>query len=312
MTKAEKIKAVVLGHAVADALGVPVEFCSREELRSSPVKEMRGYGTYAVPAGCFSDDTSMALAALDSLSSGKVDFTDVMERFCAWYYEDAYTPTGELFDVGGTSARAIENYREKGLPLAECAPRTEHDNGNGALMRIYPFVLFAWARGLSEEDTLALVREGSALTHGHERALLADEIYALVLLALLDKPQKASVRAALTYAKEKYGERAEYAHFTRILEEDPSTLPQSAIRSTGYVVDTIEAALFCLLTTENYRECVLRAVNLGDDTDTVAAVAGALAGALYGCSAIPTAWLTLLKKRDEIEALCDAAACAWA
>ena len=102
------VRAAVLGHAVADALGVPVEFSSRAERDADPVREMRGYGSYPVPAGAWSDDTSMALCALDSLAKGTWDLEDVLRRFALWYTEDEYTPTGEMFDVGGTCSAAIE------------------------------------------------------------------------------------------------------------------------------------------------------------------------------------------------------------
>jgi ADP-ribosylglycohydrolase len=102
-----KIKAVMLGHAIGDALGVPVEFRSREELREAPVTDMIGYGTYSVPAGTWSDDTSMALAALDSLASGKLNWFEIMLNFVKWLADGAYTSTGEVFDVGGTCKRAI-------------------------------------------------------------------------------------------------------------------------------------------------------------------------------------------------------------
>ena len=106
----DKIKAVMLGHAVGDALGVPVEFCERNELAEKPITDMVGYGTYPYPEGCWSDDTSMSLAALDSLANGKLDFDDIMVKFGEWYYDDEYTPTGEMFDVGNTCSYAIDNY----------------------------------------------------------------------------------------------------------------------------------------------------------------------------------------------------------
>ncbi len=312
MTQAEmKIRAVVLGHAVGDALGVPVEFCEREALCRSPVTDMRGFGTYSLPAGCFSDDTSMALAALDSLGTGTLDFTDIMERFAAFCYEGAYTPMGEVFDIGITCEGAIENYCKKRLPLWDCAPRGEMDNGNGALMRIYPFVLFAWARGLGEDEMLSLVQKGTALTHAHERAILASEIYALVLFDLLKAPSKDSVVAALKRARVRCSETAEYPHLSPALDAHIAMLSADAVRSTGYAVDTLQAALWCLLSTHGYQECVLRAVNLGGDTDTLGAVVGALAGALYGIDAIPSAWQSTLKKRELLEGLCARAVRAW-
>lgn len=302
----DALRAVVWGHAVGDALGVPVEFMARDELDASPVSGMTGYGTYPMPAGCFSDDTSMALAALDSLSSGKIDYTDVMERFADWYYEDAYTPTGELFDVGNTCARAIENYKERGIPLWDCAPRGERDNGNGALMRIDPFVLFASAKEMSSNEMISTVQNATHLTHGHRRARMASLIYAFVLRELLKTPTKDAVDTALTRVRHRIEESEEYPHFEHVFSPDFAKTPRDAIRSGGYVVDTLTAALWCLLTTDSYEDCVLRAVNLGDDTDTTAAVAGSLAGALYGERAIPAAWVDAMQNKELINTLCTA------
>ena len=127
------MKSVMIGHAVGDALGVPVEFCSREELDESPVTDMIGFGSYPVPAGAWSDDTSMTLAALDSLANGTVDYNDIMENFVRWCSEDEYTPTGEMFDIGRTCLTAIRNYlATDGKPALECGLNDEHSNGNGS------------------------------------------------------------------------------------------------------------------------------------------------------------------------------------
>ena len=305
------IKAVVLGHAVADALGVPVEFCDREALDASPVTDMVGFGTYPFPAGCWSDDTSMSLAALDSLALGRVDLGDIMEKFGAWYYKDAYTPTGELFDVGNTCSFAIENYFEGHLAPTECGLSGDRSNGNGSLMRIHPFVLYAFAKELSLNEKIALIHKASALTHAHETSLLGCGIYAFILSALLKTPDKGAVSQALSAAKAYYADKKDLSAYSRLFEADFSKTDRASIKSGGYVVDTLEAAVYCLLNTNSYRDCVLAAVNLGDDTDTVAAVAGGLAGALYGLASIPKEWLATLKRADYIEALCEKALAAW-
>lgn len=307
----EKIESVVLGHAVGDALGVPVEFKIRSELDVSPVTDMTGFGTYPYPAGCWSDDTSMSLAALDSLANGRVDFDDILSKFRAWYLENAYTPTGETFDIGNTCRWAIERYAYYGVSATECGLADEYANGNGSLMRIHPFVLYAAQRGLSIEEREKLIDGASALTHAHERAKLGCGIYAFLLTRLLEEPSKQSVRVALRQAEEYYADRAEIGHYARLFRRDFDRLDRAEIKSSGYVVDTLEGAVWCLLTTDGYRECVLKAVNLGDDTDTVAAVAGGLAGALYGLSAIPQEWLATLKRREYIRSLCRKAFSAW-
>ena len=312
----EKIKAVILGHAVADALGVPAEFREREELAETPVTDMAGYGTYPVPEGCWSDDTSMSLAALDSLAKGKLDLDDIMVKFGEWYYDNEYTPTGVTFDEGNTSSSAIDNYFVHHKPVAECGLSGEYSNGNGSLMRIHPFVLYAYVRFLDgTEDGYwkwkDCIRQGSALTHAHERSVLGCHIYAYCLSFLLKEPTKEGLKAGIEFAEGDLAYLPEFEHYRRIFEPDFERLGVEEIKSTGYVVDTLEAALWCVLTTDSYRDCVLKAVNLGDDTDTVGAIAGGLAGALYGYDAIPSEWLGALKRRDYIEKMCERASEAW-
>ena len=308
----DKIKAVMLGHAVGDALGVPVEFCERDELAAKSVTDMVGYGTYPYPEGCWSDDTSMSLAALDSLASGKLDFDDIMVKFGEWYYDDEYTPTGEMFDVGNTCSYAIDNYFAYHKPIEECGLTGERSNGNGSLMRIHPFVLYAYAKQMSIDEWLGVIVKASALTHAHDRSKIGCLIYTFVLMNLLKDKGKDGIQEGLKKAKHYLNACAEFTTYERIFKNDFAALPRDEIKSSGYVVDTLEAALWCLLTTANYRDCVLKAVNLGDDTDTIAAIAGGLAGALYGYDAIPSEWLEALKRRDYIEGMCERACAAWA
>lgn len=319
----EQIKAVMLGHAVGDALGVPVEFCDREELDGTPVTDMMGYGTYDVPAGAWSDDTSMSLAAMASLCKGKVDLFEIMTNFIKWLGTGAFTPTGETFDVGRICSEAIMDFAEMayseeygfiqppGFNMADCGKREERSNGNGSLMRIHPFVLYAHFNQLPMSDWMELIRNASSLTHAHERSVLGCLIYAFVLFQLLEAPYKDAVASALRRVEHHLRESSELVHYQRLFAPDFANIPRNGIKSSGYVVDSLEAAIWCLLTTDSYRDCVLKAVNLGGDTDTIAAIAGGLAGALYGYDAIPKEWLNTLLRRDYIEQLCERAAANW-
>jgi ADP-ribosylglycohydrolase len=307
-----QIKAVMLGHAVGDALGVPVEFCSREELEEAPVTDMMGWGTYPVPEGCWSDDTSMALATLDSLKKGTIDYKEIMDNFFLWASEDKYTPTGEMFDIGRTTLTAIRRYCEKGgKPPLECGLSDELSNGNGALMRIHPFVLYLFFNGYSQEDALPVIHEASAITHAHEISKVSCGIYTFVLWELIKSADKTSILVGLEKARKHYEHSEVIHHFSRVFNMPKSIESRKEIKSTGYVVDTLEAAIWCILTTNHYKSCVLSAVNLGDDTDTVASIAGGLAGALYGFQGIPKDWINKLKKKDYIETMCEEACAGW-
>ncbi len=318
--KIDIIRAVMLGHAVADAVGVPAEFRSRGELRSDPITDMTGYGTHYQPKGTFSDDTSMSIAALDAIKGGELDYLGVMKNFSAWYNRSEYTASGVFFDIGNSCLRAISSFDSDGEKRAFGHGETgAYSCGNGGLMRIHPFALYAFYK---EEDTgrrMKIVHDGTALTHAHPRCLLGSGIFSLILGELIRKPEKASVTrgaasALLYYSKagengspELSGEIQTYKRVFKSLATVTGCerTTEDEIRSTGYVVDTLEAAMWCIMSTNDYKSAVLRAVNLGEDTDTVAAVAGALAGALYGVEGIPEEWLRALVGRDMIEDMCE-------
>ena len=312
----DKIKVVMIGHAVGDALGVPVEFCEREELVKNPVTDMMGYGTYNVPAGSWSDDTSMSLCALEAMCHENWSWDMIMNNFASWLENGDFTPIGETFDVGRTCLEAIVRYKRDNLPAKECGCDGEWSNGNGSLMRIHPFVLYGQYSLLNGTNDgywswMALIKQASALTHAHDRSVMGCYIYGFVLSFLLKEPTRESLKAGLKFAGEDLDYLPEFEHYERIFKPDFADLPESEIKSSGYVVDTLEAALWCLITTDSYKDCVLKAVNLGGDTDTVAAIAGGLAGALYGYDSIPVEWRNTLIKREYIEEICEKAASAW-
>lgn len=285
----------IIGLCVADALGVPVEFVDRETLKNNPVVEMRSYGTYNQPAGTWSDDTSMTLCLLDSLSNG-LDYEDIMKNFLKWFDEGDYTPHGQAFDIGISTRKALLRYSEGTIPI-ECGGITEYDNGNGSLMRIIPTLFYLQStygtQFIETDEAFTIIHNVSALTHAHKRSQLSCGIYISIASMLMGGMKlKTAVELGISKAIEYYGKQAEFSnelqYFERLERKNFDQLLEEQIKSSGYVVDTLEAALWCLLNTNSYKECVLKAVNLGEDTDTVAAVAGGLAGLHYGYESIPT------------------------
>lgn len=308
---ANNVLSGIMGLCVADALGVPVEFVDRETLRDNPVVDMRSYGTYNQPAGTWSDDTSLTLCLADSLING-LDYKDIMTKFYKWFSEGAYTPCGEVFDVGISTRKALNRYLGGTTPL-ECGGAAERDNGNGSLMRILPILFYlqtTYGTKLYEKnEAFNIIHNVSALTHAHKRSKMACCIYISVASMLTEGMDlKIAVRSGIYEALKYYGKYAEFTdelrHFERLERKKFEKLLEKQIKSSGYVVDTLEAAIWCLLNTKSYRDCVLKAVNLGEDTDTVAAVAGGLAGLYYGYQSIPDEWLSAIARRDYVEGLC--------
>ena len=299
---ADITKAVVLGHAVGDALGVPVEFKSRKLLDKYPVEDMGKHPTVDLPKGSWSDDTSMSLCALKSLAKGKIDFDDIMQNFAKWYYDSEFTPTGYTFDIGLICMDAIKRYK-RGVEPIKCGGTNEYDNGNGSLMRIHPFALYLYRKDMPIKEKIDIIHKASCLTHAHRRSQIGCGIYSFVLWGILEENHISGAVSGLIDALKFYSNEPEINHYIERLDNFENKKRED-IKSSGYVVDTLEAALWCLFNTNSYKDCVLLAVNLGDDTDTVGAVAGSLAGALYGYSELPCSWLNNLVKKEEIEKMC--------
>ncbi len=308
----KQIQDGILGFAVGDALGVPVEFCNRERLKQCPVTGMQEYGTHHQPAGTWSDDTTMTLCTLESLTKG-VDYDDMMGRFCRWVDEGYMTPYGELFDIGRTTLQALRRF-SSGVSALQCGGTDMLDNGNGSLMRILPAVFYLRRKYgstcVENPESFALIHNLSRLTHGHEISQIACGLYCNIANELLNgKTAVEAIGYSTTVIKNEYDAKEEFSpwlpNFDFLNVETLLSTPEDCIKSSGYVVDTLQAALWCLLTTRSYSQCVLKAVNLGDDTDTVAAVAGGLAGILYGSESIPEDWLCVLARKKEIVRLCE-------
>ena len=296
-------------------MGVPVEFSTREERKNNPIKDMTGYGTYNQPEGTWSDDSSMVLATLTSIKDkGKIDYKDIMDRFHDWCMYGEYTPFGEVFDIGTATSRAVMKYSNGAKPL-ESGGKTEWDNGNGSLMRILPVCLYLFEQqkslNISDDEVIDMVHNCSALTHAHIRSKLACGIYYFLVRAVLGKGGELTERLqfGIDNAFEYYGKNNEdeLGNYNRlILLSQFKNIPEELIKSTGYVVYTLEAAIWCLINTSSYKEAVLKAVNVGDDTDTVAAVTGGLAGLYYTYDGIPESWRAKVQKKDWIDSLLKA------
>lgn len=299
------IRAAMFGFIVGDALGVPFEHKSREEMVSSPCVGMTGYGTYNQPVGTWSDDTSMTIATMDTIQqfrdlivSGcdqRTSLELIMRSFSEWIGLGRYTPHGVVFDSGITCYDAIWNYRKGGKDVYHCGLSDEYSNGNGALMRCLPL---AFLGDWGAENFKAIC----GLTHNHEVSHECCRVYLamarLIMLNPNDRLWESLYKVFSPYD-------GHYEHFTALLDDDTA---YENLTSTGFVVDTLACTFYCLTHTHSYKECVLMAVNMGGDADTLAAVAGGLAGMMYGIGGdkgIPEEWINQLAKKDFLSIVID-------
>lgn len=295
----------ILGGVVGDALGVPYEFRSRTDMTKYPATTMRGYGTYRQPPGTWSDDSSMTLATLDSLTNG-LDYEDLIEKFCEWIIHGEYTPYGDVFDYGKTTSSALRNYWDKKLDPLKCGLDGDHDNGNGSLMRIMPIVLYVNAKCFSIYEQVEVVGTVSSLTHAHRISKASCNIYNFVSQEVINHPDKSFktlINEGIDKSREYY-DNSKYKCFNT-LYNSLFSLSEDYVFSDGYVVSSLEVALYSCYHTTNYRDAVLKSVNTGGDTDTNAMITGALAGLYYGYENIPQDWLTQIVSINYITELCD-------
>lgn len=303
--KQESIIGGIMGVIIGDALGLPVQFMTKTEISKNPITGMIGGGTFGLEPGAWSDDSSLTLCLAESLS--KVDYNpaDIARRFVEWYQDGYMTPFGESFDIGGTTSVAMKRLIHGVAPF-KAGPTDAESNGNGSLMRILPATLFFAHE--SDYTMIQRICEVSKITHGHPRSQLACSLYSLFVKELLkgSSPHEAYETMILKsqtvfFIDPKVGKQL--SHFKRIISGELPDLPESEIKSGGYVVESLEAALWSFLNTSSFEDAVLRAVNLGWDTDTVGAITGSMAGVYYGFSNIPDHWLKKLIDYEKILSL---------
>ena len=300
-----KVENGIIGFVVGDTMGVPVEFNSRGKLLLNPVTEMLEYGTHNMPKGCWSDDTSMTLATMDSIIKCKeINTNDMADKFIKWYRNGEYTATGIMFDIGTTTQQALVKY-QRGIDIAsKCGGEREYDNGNGSLMRMLPIAYYCYLKGLEDTEILKIVKEVSSITHRHPISILGCYIYVRLAIELLKG--KGLLQAYQEIKK------LDYLYFTedtiykyeRILNNDIGLYNINEISSNGYIVSTLEAVIWSLINSKSFNETIIKAINLGEDTDTVGACVGGLAGIYYGIENINQKWKDNILKYDYIINMC--------
>ena len=307
----------ILGVVVGDALGCPVQFKGRAEVATHPVTGMRGYGTFNLPEGSWTDDSSLTLALFDSINEkNDIDLHHIMGNFVDWLEHGKFTPYGYSYDIGRGTMISIRNF-ERGADPYSCGGTGENNNGNGSLMRIMPICLYCVEKGINDNDAIRFVHAIGSLTHAHIRANVACGLYYFMVKeivmgngSLIERMQK-GINTGIAYYENDNEAKNELGHYDRVFDLDHfSKLPSSEIRSSGYVVDAFEASIWSAITTDSFKEALLKAVNLGDDTDTVGAICGGLCALYYGIGGekgIPKEWVDVLKRKEWIEVMCAVA-----
>ena len=287
----DRSRGALLGLAIGDAIGTTLEFRPPGSFR--PLTDMVGGGHFCLKKGYWTDDTSMALCLGHSLvACQRFDATDQMQRYCDWLDNGYMSSIGTCFDVGVTVSSALRRFQKNGNPYA--GAKSRWSSGNGSIMRLAPIAI-ACAHDVAAAQRLAAA--SSRTTHAAPLCLDSCGLLATVLIQLLRGHGKSGLQATDYAASSHEVEQLQRGHWQQKSYQQ--------LKGTGYVIDSLEAALWCFYHTDNYADCVLAAANLGNDADTTAAVAGQLAGACYGYAAIRPAWREALHREAEIRQLAD-------
>ena len=293
MDSRERFRGCLLGLAAGDAVGTTVEFKDRGTFTS--VTDMTGGGPFGLEPGQWTDDTSMALCLAASLVECRgFDACDQMDRYLAWVQEGYMSSTGICFDIGTTIRGSLNDYAETRDPYS--GPADPMTAGNGCIMRLAPVPMYYFP---DLAETIGRSEESSRTTHGAAQCLSGCRLFGEIIHRALSGMTKEEILFS-PFAGEFSNDRLESIALGEYRDRHPGT-----IRGTGYVVDSLEAALWCFYNTGNFEGAILAAANLGDDADTTAAVCGQVAGAHYGMSGIPAGWLEKLAMREEIVSLAD-------
>lgn len=301
-----KVENGIIGFVVGDTMGVPVEFNSRGKLLLNPVTEMLEYGTHNMPKGCWSDDTSMTLATMDSIIKCKeINTNDMADKFIKWYRNGEYTATGIMFDIGTTTQQALVKY-QRGIDIAsKCGGEREYDNGNGSLMRMLPIAYYCYLKGLEDTEILKIVKEVSSITHRHPISILGCYIYVRLAMELLKGKELLQAYQEIKKLDYSYFTEDTIYKYERILNNDIGLYNINEISSNGYIVSTLEAVIWTLINSKSFNETIIKAINLGEDTDTVGACVGGLAGIYYGIENINQKWKDNILRYDYIINMCN-------
>lgn len=294
-----KLKNGILGFIIGDALGVPLEFKKRDLFKNNKVTDMISSDRIGAK-GVWSDDSSMVIATMKAIidNKGKINYKSIMDNFILWVSNKDFIATDKAFGIGRATFLALGNYYNKRYEkITDCGMKGFNYNGNGSLMRILPIAYYCYYKKLNDDEIYNLVKDISSLTHSHEISILGCFIYVLLVIELLSGEEKENAYSNIRkYNYKKYFSLENIKYYDRLLNNDISKLDVDSISSMGFVVDTLEAVVWCFINNNSYDKCVIEAINLGNDSDTIGALTGGLSGLYYGN--LPSKWLDSIVKKD--------------
>lgn len=299
-----RVKEAIIGYAIGDALGVYQKGMDRDYLLDNPVLKMTPSVKKGIPAGAFGDATSLMLATMNSITKKGIDYNYITENCIKWFSKNKYGSVGESFGIGKTTLKAFLNYSRSNIDSFECGIDGYENNGNSSLKMMLPLA-FYFNASKDSKKIYEVVKKVCSITHKHEISICSCYIYVHYVLFILAGNNKFAAFKKLRMVDYSMFKEETIEYFSRILVGNIYELDIDEISSSSFVVDTLESVLWCFIKSDNLKDCMLAAANIGLDTETIGALSGALAGIYYGTSKLPKDWIENLKRKEYLTELSE-------
>lgn len=293
-----RVKEGVLGCAIGDALGTITKDQKRDYLLEHPVLKMIPCIKRGLPKGAWGDSTSLAIATTYAITKRGLNYDYIAENCVSWFTSNRFCSVGESFGIGKTTLKSLVRFTQRQNPAYECGEATLSDNGNSSLKMMLPLVYYFTANKEANEKIYDAIKKVCSITHRHQISVCACYIYVYYIMFLLNGNNKyAAIKKLKSLDYSMFG-NATLKYFSRILVGNIYELDIDEIKSSSFVVDTLECILWCFIKSENYKDCIIATTNIGGDTASIGALTGTIAGIYYGTNKIPSDWYENVRKKD--------------
>lgn len=300
-----RVKEGIIGSAIGDALGTTTKGQAREYLLEHPVLKMTPCIKKGIPKGAWGDSTSLMVATTYAITKRGLDYDYIAENCVSWFTSNRFCSVGESFGIGRTTLKALIRFTQRQKSATECGEGLIKDNGNSALKMVLPLAYYFIANKETKENVYTAIKNVCSITHRHEISICACYIYVHYAMFLLNGNNKfAAIKKLKTLDYSMFSNNT-LEYFSRILVGNLSELDIDEINSTSFVVDTLESILWCFIKSDNYKDCIIATTNIGDDTSSIGALTGALAGIYYGTNKIPKDWYDNVRRKDYLTTISE-------
>lgn len=300
-----RVKEGILGGAIADALGIVTKGQDREYLLNNPVLKMLPTVKKGIPKGAWGDSTSLMLATTYSISRKGLNYDYIAENCVSWFTGNKFCSAGESFGIGNTTLKALIKFTEREKESYECGLDSFDNNGNSALKMMLPLAYYFTANKETKEQVYDAIKKVCSITHKHPISICACYIYVHFVMYILNGNNKHQALKKLKNLDYSMFSNEVLGYFSRILVGNIIELEIEEINSSSFIVDTLESILWCFMQSDNFKDCIIATTNIGNDTSSIGALTGSIAGIYYGTNNIPTNWMESVRRKDYLISLSE-------